>query len=364
MVERILPPVPDDAGVAEQAVDVVARRSRRRWADRSRRTRARKFSRLRRIVSHDRPDWKPSRHSFSNSRRSSRRPGSPTRCRGRRRSRRSTCPTSTAAGRPRPIEMPSLTGAAWPMRAAGGAAIGRFRHPGTHGRSSFRHAELREEIGDHLDALVARVRVIGREVLRRIVRAVGAAEDAQIVHARSAVARRGRAGRRRLGRCHLGVEFATEPLARRLRPADERVVRRHHADRGRLGRAELLDLREDRLVVGGEVGRVRRQALLRRLLRRARAVRVDAERVAVVATDRQHDDVGIRHERLIARVRLQPLQHALRRVRLVTEIGELHGVAGRRSERPDEGVHEGLSVAVLRRHVGVADAGYLPRVRG
>lgn len=31
----------------------------------------RKFSRLRRIVSHERPDWNPSRHSFSNSRRSS-----------------------------------------------------------------------------------------------------------------------------------------------------------------------------------------------------------------------------------------------------------------------------------------------------
>ena len=28
----------------------------------------RKFSRLRRMVSHERPDWKPSRHSFSNSR--------------------------------------------------------------------------------------------------------------------------------------------------------------------------------------------------------------------------------------------------------------------------------------------------------
>ena len=42
-----------------------ARRSARPRRDRSPRTRARKFSRLRRIVSHESPDWKPSRQSRS-----------------------------------------------------------------------------------------------------------------------------------------------------------------------------------------------------------------------------------------------------------------------------------------------------------
>ena len=56
--------VPHDARVAEQPL--TSRSPKRATArGRSRRTRARKFSRLRRIVSHESPDWKPSRQSRS-----------------------------------------------------------------------------------------------------------------------------------------------------------------------------------------------------------------------------------------------------------------------------------------------------------
>ena len=63
--------MPDDAGVGEQPLDValrVARDDLRVEASNA----SRNATRLRRIVIHDSPAWKPSRHSSSNSARSSR----------------------------------------------------------------------------------------------------------------------------------------------------------------------------------------------------------------------------------------------------------------------------------------------------
>ena len=63
--------VAHDARVAQQPSHVARRRSGRPWRSRSPRSACRKASRLRRMVSQDRPAWKPSRQSFSKSRRSS-----------------------------------------------------------------------------------------------------------------------------------------------------------------------------------------------------------------------------------------------------------------------------------------------------
>ena len=57
--------VPHDARVGQQALDVALRRSARDRSGSKPANAARKASRLRRIVSHERPDWKPSRQSRS-----------------------------------------------------------------------------------------------------------------------------------------------------------------------------------------------------------------------------------------------------------------------------------------------------------
>ena len=62
--------MPDDPGVAEQARDVVLTERGDGGGIESANA-CRNASRLRRIVSHERPDWNPSRQIFSNSRRSS-----------------------------------------------------------------------------------------------------------------------------------------------------------------------------------------------------------------------------------------------------------------------------------------------------
>ena len=71
IVASILPRWRTMPASLEQALDVARRSKRATWWKSKPAKAARNVSRLRRIVSHERPDWKPSRQSFSNSRVSS-----------------------------------------------------------------------------------------------------------------------------------------------------------------------------------------------------------------------------------------------------------------------------------------------------
>ncbi len=83
----------------------------------------RKPSRLRRMVSHDRPAWKPSRHSFSNMTGCRRRPGGPTPRRGSGGTRAGSTPTGSAPARRRPGRR-SRAGSGHRSRTAAGASPG------------------------------------------------------------------------------------------------------------------------------------------------------------------------------------------------------------------------------------------------